>query len=262
MYIAISPQKKESLKKYIWEIMKEYAIAFNREINGRPIFGNNIKYFAKVKHQRHFRGTDGKIKENSPFIKRITVLEKQIRKVLQEEIFENVLEDGQKMILLCSREDQKMVFPSPKEGQNMVHPCPEEGQKMVHRCPEEDQNLVSNINTYKHINTKKTNKAESEKEVINFFRSKKWKAVEGQKFFHHYQSIGWKKSWSNSLKGLARSSRKFDCKRNGIKSFGSSLVRMRNQDNLKITKTEHYDKHSGRRSDLPLGQAKGRSGCR
>ena len=70
---------------------------------------------------------------------------------------------------------------------------------MVHRCPEEGQNLVSNINTYKHINIKKKNKPESEKEVIEFFKSKKWRVVEGHKNFHHYQTIGWKRRGATPL---------------------------------------------------------------
>ena len=89
------------------------------------------------------------------------------------------LEDGQKMVQRCSKDNQKMVHPSSREDQNMVFPCPEEDQKMVHRCPEEGQNLVSNINTNKHINIKKKNKPESEKEVIDFFKSKKWKPIKG-----------------------------------------------------------------------------------
>jgi len=97
--ITINPSKyelahignnQESLKRYTREIMKEYATAFNREINGRPISVDDIKYFAKVEHQRFFKGTDREIKENSPFIKRIAALENEIRKVVRGEIDGNV----------------------------------------------------------------------------------------------------------------------------------------------------------------------------
>ena len=152
------------------------------------------------------------------------------------------LEDSQKMVQTYSEVDQKMVLPSPWEGQNMVYPCPEEDQKMVHRCPEEGQNLVSNINTYKHINIKKKNKPKSEKEVIDFFRSKKWKAVEGQKFFHHYQSIGWKKGGVTPLTDWQAAAESWVLRGMELRALDVPPVRMRNQDNLKITKAKHYDK--------------------
>ena len=81
--------------------------------------------------------------------------------------------EGQNMVYPCPEEDQRMVHRCPEEGQNLVYPCPEEDQKMVHRCPEEDQNLVPNINTYKHLNTKKRNR----KKGYRLFKLKKWKTI-------------------------------------------------------------------------------------
>ena len=163
---------------------------------------NDIKSFSKIEHQRHFK-----------------------------EINRYVLEDGQKKVQQSFNEDQYLIFP-----------CPEEDQKMVHRCPEEGQNLVSNINTYKHINIKKKNKPESEKEVSDFFRSKKLKAVEGQKFFHHYQSIGWKKGGVTPLTDWRAAAESWMLRGMELKALEVPPVRMRNQDNLKITKAKHYDK--------------------
>src|SRR5690606_19558676 len=131
------------------------------------------------------------------------------------------------MIQLCSKDNQKRVHPSSKEEQNMIYTSPEEDQKMVHRCPEEDQNLVPNINTYKDINIKKKNKPESEKEVINFFRSKKWKAVEVQKFFHHYQSIGWKKGGVTPLTDWQAAAESWVLKGMKLKALEVPSVRMR-----------------------------------
>ena len=88
--ITVNPSRYElehignnlnALKQYTREIMKEYALAFNREINGRPIQINDIKYFAKIEQIRFFKGTDREIKENSPFIKQIAALENQLQKV-------------------------------------------------------------------------------------------------------------------------------------------------------------------------------------
>ena len=76
----------ESLKAYTREIMKAYAAAFNREIHGRPVNVDDIKYFAKIEFHRTFKGTDREIKENAPFIKRIAALENQIQKIQRGEI--------------------------------------------------------------------------------------------------------------------------------------------------------------------------------
>ena len=79
--ITVSPSKyelkrlqnhSEDLKKYTREIMKDYVASFNREINGRPITIDDIKYYAKIEHQRTFKGTDFQIKENQSL--RATIL--------------------------------------------------------------------------------------------------------------------------------------------------------------------------------------------
>ncbi|MDC6367309.1 MULTISPECIES: MobB family relaxase [Flavobacteriaceae] len=69
----------ETLKRYTREAMKEYAKAFNREIDGKPINVDDIKYYAKVERQRTFKGTDKEIRENQPFATQILELKQQIR---------------------------------------------------------------------------------------------------------------------------------------------------------------------------------------
>lgn len=73
--ITVSPSKYElrklqnssqNLKTYTRELMKDYVSSFNREINGRPISIDDIKYYAKIEHQRTFKGTDFQIRENQP----------------------------------------------------------------------------------------------------------------------------------------------------------------------------------------------------
>ena len=99
--ITINPSKNElvhiannsdALKQYTRAIMKEYATAFNREINGRPINVNDIKYFAKIEHCRFYKGSDREIKENAPFTKQIAALENQLRQVLRGEITGSITE--------------------------------------------------------------------------------------------------------------------------------------------------------------------------
>ena len=90
--ITVSPSQSElrqlqnsseDLKKYTKAIMNDYANSFNREINGKPITVDDIKYFAKIEHQRTFRGTDKQVKENQSFATKILQLKTDIRKIEQ-----------------------------------------------------------------------------------------------------------------------------------------------------------------------------------
>ena len=78
--VTVSPSKfelgklqnnSEDLKKYTRELMKDYVASFNREINGRPITIDDIKYYAKIEHQRSFKGSDLQVRENQPFATKI-----------------------------------------------------------------------------------------------------------------------------------------------------------------------------------------------
>ena len=88
--ITVSPSKyelrklqnsSEDLKKYTRELMKDYVASFNREIKGRPVSIDDIKYYAKIEHQRTFKGTDFQVKENQPFATKILQLKTDIRNV-------------------------------------------------------------------------------------------------------------------------------------------------------------------------------------
>ncbi len=93
--ITVSPSKyelrqlqnnREDLKQYTRVIMKDYASSFNREINGRSVTVDDIKYYAKIEHQRTFKGTDKQVKENQPFATKILKLKNEVRKVESGEI--------------------------------------------------------------------------------------------------------------------------------------------------------------------------------
>ncbi len=97
--ITVSPSKyelrklqnnSEDLKKYTRAIMKDYATSFNREINGKPITVDDIKYFAKIEHQRTFKGTDKQVKENQPFASKILQLKTDIRKIEHGQLDGNI----------------------------------------------------------------------------------------------------------------------------------------------------------------------------
>ncbi|MBS9461051.1 mobilization protein [Flagellimonas sp. 389] len=88
--ITVSPSKYElrklqnnsqDLKAYTRELMKDYVASFNREINGRPITVDDVKYFAKIEHLRTFKGTDFQIKENQPYATKILQLKTEIRNI-------------------------------------------------------------------------------------------------------------------------------------------------------------------------------------
>ncbi|WP_034042965.1 MobB family relaxase [Wocania ichthyoenteri] len=86
--ITVSPSQRElkqlqntDLKHYTRELMKDYVTAFNREINGKPITINDIKYYAKIEHTRHFKGTDKQVIENQPFASKILKLKQDVRKI-------------------------------------------------------------------------------------------------------------------------------------------------------------------------------------
>lgn len=90
--ITVSPSKYElrklqnsraDLKRYTRAIMKDYASSFNREINGRPVTVDDIKYYAKIEHQRTFKGTDKQVRENQPFATKILKLKNEIRQIKQ-----------------------------------------------------------------------------------------------------------------------------------------------------------------------------------
>lgn len=97
--ITVSPSKYElqklrsssqELKTYTRELMKDYVASFNREINGRPITINDIKYYAKIEHQRTFKGTDFQIKENQPYATKILQLKTNIRNIQEGRIKGNI----------------------------------------------------------------------------------------------------------------------------------------------------------------------------
>lgn len=93
--ITVSPSKyelsqlnnsAEDLKKYTRELMKDYVSSFNRQINGRAINVNDLKYYAKIEHQRTFKGTDKQVKENQPFATKILQLKTDLRKIERGEM--------------------------------------------------------------------------------------------------------------------------------------------------------------------------------
>ncbi|HUH46246.1 MAG TPA: MobB family relaxase [Arenibacter sp.] len=74
------------LKEYVREVMKDYAAAFYRD---KPVSVDQIKYFAKLEHDRRFKGFDREVKENQEYKNKIFVLENKLRKVEKGELLGN-----------------------------------------------------------------------------------------------------------------------------------------------------------------------------
>ena len=85
--LTINPSQRElrhigndpdKLRQYVREVMKDYAAAFHRD---REVTVDDIKYFAKIEHERRFKGFDRQVKENQPYRARIAKLENDLRKL-------------------------------------------------------------------------------------------------------------------------------------------------------------------------------------
>lgn len=115
----------ESLKQYTRELMKDYASSFNREINGRPVNVNDIKYFAKIEHHRAFKGTDYQVKENQPYATKILELKNQVRKIERGEM-QGSTKSLEQQILKLEREaphqqDGNRIVQGMLKGGNQSH---------------------------------------------------------------------------------------------------------------------------------------------
>ncbi|WP_103864804.1 MobB family relaxase [Aquimarina sp. I32.4] len=134
--ITVSPSKyelrrlqnnTEDLKQYTRVIMKDYAASFNREINGKPITVDDIKYYAKIEHQRFFKGTDKQVRENQPFATKILNIKHEVRKIERGEVEGNT----DRLKLKIARLEQQA--PHQQNGKRIVQGMQKEGnQSHIH----------------------------------------------------------------------------------------------------------------------------------
>ena len=134
--ITVSPSKyelnrlqnsSEDLKKYTRELIKDYVASFNREIDGRPITIDDIKYYAKIEHQRTFKGTDIQIKENQPYATKILQLKTEIRN-LQDGRAEGNINSMKREIVKLEKQ-----APHQQDGKRIVQGMPKAGnQSHIH----------------------------------------------------------------------------------------------------------------------------------
>ena len=134
--ITVNPSKYElqqlknnslDLKRYTREIMKDYAGAFHREINGRSVTVDDIKYFAKIEHERTYKGTDKVIRENAPFYKKIVRLQYEIQQIKSGEITGSIQRKHQQIAQL------KREAPHTINGELIKQGMPKQGsQSHIH----------------------------------------------------------------------------------------------------------------------------------
>ncbi|GMN11553.1 hypothetical protein MTsPCn9_25690 [Croceitalea sp. MTPC9] len=134
--ITINPSKRELkqlqnhgkyLRAYTREVMKDYAKAFNREINGRKVNVNDIKYYAKIEYQRVYKGHDIQIKENQPYATKILEHRNVIR-AIQEGRVEGNIKKLEKEITRLEKE-----APHQQNGKRIVRGMQKEGaQAHIH----------------------------------------------------------------------------------------------------------------------------------
>ena len=134
--ITVNPSKyelgrlqnsSEDLKVYTRALMQDYVTSFNRELNGKPISIDDIKYFAKIEHQRAFKGTDRQIIENQPYATKILQLKQDIRKVQRGEL------DGNLSQMKSQMEKLEKEAPHQQNGKRIVQGMKKEGnQSHIH----------------------------------------------------------------------------------------------------------------------------------
>ncbi|SFS85024.1 hypothetical protein SAMN04487906_1893 [Zhouia amylolytica] len=131
--IVVSPSKRElkhigdnpeKLRQYTRELMKAYAASFYRD---RTVTVDDIKYYAKIEHERSYSEKDKQIKENQPYLNKILELKNKIREIERGEAKGNI----QKL----SRQISKIQHQAPhhQNGKMIVHGMQKQGhQSHVH----------------------------------------------------------------------------------------------------------------------------------
>tara|TARA_R110002050_G_scaffold291662_1_gene446389 strand:- start:3120 stop:4154 length:1035 start_codon:yes stop_codon:yes gene_type:complete len=123
--ITVNPSQRElkqlkagakDLKTYTRELMKDYAKAFNREIEGKSVTVDDIKYYAKIEHERTFKGTDRVIRENAPYHGRILTLEHEIQQIQSGKIQGDIVAKRQEIKQLVKEAPNKVDGHLVKQG--------------------------------------------------------------------------------------------------------------------------------------------------
>lgn len=99
--------------------------------------------------------------------------------------------------------------------------------------------------TNKHItnqkNKTKGQKPKNENETVDFFLRNKWPATEGQKFYNHYQAIGWKVGGKTPMEDWQASAKNWMLKYREILKSKTNKPPSQNKDNLHTNRHKDYN---------------------
>lgn len=123
------------------------------------------------------------------------------------------------------------------------------GQALVHSNTKiETSSGQALISINKHIQTNRNKKniykldqPKNEKEVINFFKKENWPEIEAQKFYNHYQGIGWKVGGKTKIVNWQATAKNWMIKSQEIKTNKTQNAVSQEMDNLKTTKNKNYN---------------------
>ena len=102
----------------------------------------------------------------------------------------------------------------------------------------EGQALVPYTNMNKPItNRNKANLTKNKNEVLIFFEKQKWPVLEGEKFFNHYNGIGWKIGGKIEITDWQSTAENWMLK---SKEIETAKAVSQNRDNLKTSKIKNY----------------------
>ncbi|WP_406684604.1 DUF5712 family protein [Seonamhaeicola sp. MEBiC1930] len=116
---------RDDLKLYTRALMKDYVSSFNREIKGKSITINDIKYYAKIERTRHFKGTDIQVIENQPYATKILKLKQENRKIERGTLKGSIKKNIKEIVELESnaphQQNGKRVVQGMKKAGNQSH---------------------------------------------------------------------------------------------------------------------------------------------
>lgn len=102
----------------------------------------------------------------------------------------------------------------------------------------EGQALVPYTNSNKRITkSKKAKLPKNKNEVMDFFRKRKWPPLEGEKFYNHYSSIGWKVGGKIKIMDWQAAAENWMLK---AKEIETAKPVSQKRDNLKTSKHKNY----------------------
>ncbi|HEY9169821.1 MAG TPA: hypothetical protein VIN72_10060, partial [Lutibacter sp.] len=92
------------------------------------------------------------------------------------------------------------------------------------------------------INFYKLGQAEKKNEILSFFKKENWPQIEAEKFFNHYQGIGWKIGGKIKIVDWQATAQNWMLKFKEIQTEKTTfLPPVQNKDNLHTNRNKNYN---------------------